>query len=75
MPSQEFLKREFIHYISDTIGLLGGSDEIIHLIRNAEEKPFTPHLIDEIRKYNCIQIEYTKSRLAILNTTTFRTKN
>jgi hypothetical protein len=65
--SQEYLKREFIHYISDTIALLGGSSEIVQKIRECEEKPLTASLVDEIRKFNCLQIDNVKTRLFLCN--------
>lgn len=67
--SQELLKREFMHFISDTLALLGGGDDLVNKIRQCEEKPFTPQLIDEVKGYNMKQIDRLKSRLALLNTT------
>jgi hypothetical protein len=68
-PSQEYLKREFIHHISDTIALLGGGEGIVQKIRQVEEKPLTPQVIEEIRNFNNDRVEETKTRLVLCNTT------
>jgi hypothetical protein len=71
--SQEFLKREFIHFLSNTLSLMGCGEEFVQQIRQVEEKPFTPEIIDEIRKFNSEQINKVKERLALCYTTTVKT--
>lgn len=68
--SQEYLKREFMHFISDTLALLGGGEEIVDQIRKCEEKPITPELIEKIKGFNMKHIDQVKTRLALLNTIT-----
>ena len=68
--SQEYLKREFIHHISDTLALLGGGEDLVDKVRQVEEKPLTAEIIEEIRKYNFDRITEVKTRLVLLNTTT-----
>ena len=46
--SQEYLKREFIHHISDTLALLGGGEDLVDKVRQVEEKPLTAEIIEEI---------------------------
>jgi hypothetical protein len=67
-PSQEFLKREFVHFISDSVALLGGAKEIVMAIRDCEEKPLTENLIDLVRGYNQILVDSVKLRLDLMNT-------
>ena len=67
--TQEFLKREFIHLLSDTLALLGAEKRLVEDIKAAEENPFSPKIIDEIRRYNCEQKERAKDSVALLNTT------
>lgn len=67
-PSQEYLKREFVHYMSDVVALLGAGEEFVAKVRQVEEKPFTPEIIDEIRKFVMSRIDEVKTRLVLLNT-------
>ena len=67
--SQEFLKREFIHLLSDTLALLGAEKRLVEDIKTIEEKPFSPRIIDEIRKYNRDQKDKANEVAALLNTT------
>ena len=67
--SQEFLKREFIHLLSDTLALLGAEKRLIEDIKATEENPFSLKIIDEIRKYNREQKHRTNDAAALLNTT------
>ena len=67
--SQEFLRREFIHLLSDTLALLGAEKRLIEDIKAAEENPFSPKIIDEIRQYNCEQKIRAKDSAALLNIT------
>jgi len=67
--SQEFLKREFIHLLSDTLALLGAKEKLVEDIRAIEENPFSRQIIEEIRKYNREQKVKTKESAALLNTT------
>ena len=67
--SQEFLKREFIHLLSDTLALLGAEKRLVEDIKAVEENPFSPKLIDEIRTYNRVQKDRAKHSVALLNTT------
>ena len=67
--SQEFLKREFIHLLSDTLALLGAEKRLVEDIKAVEEDPFSPKIIDEIRRYNREQKEKAKDYAALFNTT------
>jgi len=66
--SQEFLKREFIHLLSDTLALLGAEKRLVEDIK-ASENPFSLKIIEEIRKFNREQKNRTKDAAALLNTT------
>ena len=67
--SQEFLKREFIHLLSDTLALLGAEKRLVEDIKATEENPFSLKIIEEIRRYNREQKNKTKDAAALLNTT------
>ena len=67
--SQEFLKREFIKLLTDTLALLGAEKRLVDDIKSIEENPFSPKIIDEIRRYNREQKEKAKDSIALLNTT------
>jgi hypothetical protein len=67
--SQEFLKREFIHLLSDTLTLLGAEKRLIEDIKATEENPFSLKIIEEIRRYNREQKHKTRETAALLNTT------
>jgi hypothetical protein len=68
-PSQEFLKREFIHLLSDTLALLGAEKRLVEDIKAMKETPFSRTIIDNIRKYNREQSNKAKDAAALLNTT------
>jgi hypothetical protein len=67
--SQEFLKREFIHLLSDTLALLGAKRQLVEDIKAIEENPISLNIIEEIKKYNREQKNKTKDAAALLNTT------
>ena len=67
--SQEFLKREFIKLVSDTLALLGAEKRLIEDIKATEDNPFSPKIIEEIRRYNHEQENKAKHSIALLNTT------
>ena len=67
--SQEFLKREFIHLLSDTLALLGAEKRLVEDIKAFEENPFSLKIIEEIKKYNREQKDKTEDAAALLNTT------
>jgi hypothetical protein len=67
--SQEFLKREFIHLLGDTLALLGAEKRLIDDIKAIEEDPFSPKIIEEIRRFNREQNNKTKDAAALLNLT------
>ena len=67
--SQEFLKREFVHLLSDTLSLLGAEKRLVEDIKSIEENPFSNKVIDRIREYNRKQKDKTKDSAALLNTT------
>lgn len=67
--SQEFLKREFIHLLSDTLALLGAEKRLVDDIKNIEENPISTKLIEKIRRYNREQEDKAKDVAALLNTT------
>jgi hypothetical protein len=68
--SQEYLKREFMHAISDTLALLGAPAELVKKIQDVEEKPFNPEIIADIKSYNYDQLMMVKTRLALCHTYT-----
>ena len=67
--SQEFLKREFVHLLSDTLALLGAEKRLVEDIKSIEENPFSNKVIDRIREYNRKQKDKAKDSVALLNTT------
>jgi hypothetical protein len=67
--SQEFLKREFIHLLSDTLALLGAEKRLVDDIKTVEENPISSKIIDKIRRYNREQEDKAKDVAALLNTT------
>ena len=67
--SQDFLKKEFIHLLSDTLALLGAKKQLVEDIKAIEENPFSFKVIEEIRKYNREQKNRIKDDEALLNTT------
>jgi hypothetical protein len=67
--SQDNLKKEFIKLVSDTLALLGAEKRLVEDIKATEDNPFSPKIIDEIRKYNREQKEKAKHTAALLNTT------
>jgi hypothetical protein len=67
--SQEFLKREFIHLLSDTLALLGAKEKLVEDIRAIEKNPFSFKVIEEIRRYNREQKNKINDEAALLNTT------
>lgn len=67
--SQEFLKREFIKLLSDTLALLGAERRLIEDIKASKDNPFSPQIIDEIKRYNSEQKDKANHTVALLNTT------
>jgi hexokinase len=67
--SQDLLKREFIHLLSDTLALLGAEKRLVEDIKAMEETPFSLSMIDKIRKYNREQSDKIEATAALLNTT------
>jgi hypothetical protein len=67
--SQEFLKKEFVHLLSDTLALLGAEKRLVEDIKSIEEIPFSNKVIDRIREYNRKQKDKAKDSVALLNTT------
>ena len=67
--SQEFLKKEFVHLLSDTLALLGAEKRLVEDIKSIEENPFSNKVIDRIREYNRKQKDKAKDSVALLNTT------
>ena len=67
--SQDILKREFIHTLSDTLALLGAEKRLVEDIKAMEESPFSPSIIDRIRRYNREQSDKSQAIAALLNTT------
>lgn len=67
--SPEFLKREFIQLLSDTLALLGAEKRLIEDLKASEENPFSLNIIEKIRRYNREQKDKTKEAAALLNTT------
>ena len=67
--SQEFLKREFIHLLSDTLALLGAEKRIVEDVKAVEKNPISLKIIEEIRRYNREQKDKANDAVALLNTT------
>ena len=67
--SQDILKKEFIKLVSDTLALLGAEKRLVEDIKATEDDPFSPKIIDEIRRYNREQENKAKHTVALLNTT------
>ena len=67
--SQEFLRREFIHLLSDTLALLGAEKRLVEDLKAAEENPFSPKILDELRQYNYEQEIRARDSAALLNIT------
>lgn len=67
--SQEFLKREFIQLLTDTLALLGAEKRLVEDIKAIEENPFSIKIIEEIRRYNREQKNKATDAAALLNTT------
>ena len=67
--SQEFLKREFIQLLTDTLALLGAEKRLVEDIKAIEENPFSIKVIEEIRRYNREQKNKAIDAAALLNTT------
>ena len=67
--SQEFLKREFIKLVSDTLALLGAEKRFIEDIKASKDGPFSSEIIDEIKRYNSEQKDKANHVVALLNTT------
>jgi len=72
--SQEYLKREFVHHLSDTLALLGAGEDFVSKVRQVEEKPLTAEIIDEIRNFNNAHVDEVKTRLFLCNKTSVTTK-
>lgn len=72
MPSQEYLKREFLHNLSDTLSLLGADEDLVRKVQAIEEMPFTSEIVEEIRSFNYDQIGKVKTRLALCHTISVR---
>lgn len=67
--SQEYLKREFVQLLSDTLALLGAEKRLVEDIKASEENPFSLKIIDKIRRYNREQKDKAKDSAALLNIT------
>jgi hypothetical protein len=74
-PSQEFLKREFMHSLSDTLALLGADEDLVEKIQSIKEKPFTSKIIEELKSFNYDQLVKVKTRLGLCHTYTVRRDN
>lgn len=61
-PSQELLKREFMHILVNVFACIGATSEFIEVIKQVEEKPFTQRSIDEARRYGIELYEGLKDR-------------
>lgn len=70
--SQELLKREIMHFLGDTLALLGAEESFVRIFKRYEELPLTEELIDQIKRFNCEHIDKVKTRLALLNTITIQ---
>lgn len=66
--SQEFLKRELMHFLGDTIALLGAEESFVKRVKEFEEKPFTSQFVDEVRNYTAKLSDQVKNRLSLCNT-------
>jgi len=72
--SQEYLKREFMHYISDTLALLGAEPEFVKKIQAFEEMPLTEDLIKDLKNYNVDQVDKVKTRLVLCHSAGVKVK-
>ncbi len=63
--SQEYLKREFMHNLSDTLALLGADEGLVRKIQAIEERPFTSEIIEELRSFNYDQLNAVRTRLTL----------
>jgi hypothetical protein len=66
--SQEFLKREFVHQVSNLIALLGADEQLVRKFHEIEEKPFTADIIQELMRYNSAEVDRVKTRLSLQHT-------
>jgi len=64
MPSQELLKREFVHHLTDTFALMGAGEDMVNKIRQVEEKPLNAEIVDEIRKFLLVVVPFILLRFA-----------
>jgi hexokinase len=67
--TQENLKREFVHLLSDTLALLGAESRLVEELKASEENPFSLKVIDKIRRYNREQKDKAQAAAALLNIT------
>ena len=67
--SPEFLKREFIQLLGDTLDLLGAEKRLVEEIKASEENPFSIKIIEKIRRYNRDQENKARDAAALLNIT------
>ena len=63
------MKREFIKLVTETLVLLGAEKRLVENIKASEDNPFSPEVIDDLKKYNGEQKDKTKHSTALLNTT------
>ena len=61
-PSQEYLKREFMHTLVNIFACIGATAEFIEVIKQIEEKPFTKESIEKANRYAIELYESLKDR-------------
>jgi len=61
--SEEQLKKEFVHCLTNTLLLLGGDNDLVALLRETEEKPITPDIINTIRCFNTQVLDGLRLRI------------
>lgn len=74
-PSQELLKREFMHALVNVFACLGATPEFIDVIKQVEEKPFTSQSIIQVNNYAMEVWEGLKDRLNRVYTYSVKTQN
>lgn len=74
-PSQELLKREFMHALVNVFACLGATPGFIDVIKQVEEKPFTAQSLAQVNNYAMEVWEGLKGRLNRCYTYTVKTDN
>lgn len=68
MPSQELLKREMMHALSNVLAVLGAKSEFVINFKIMEELPITEEFVKAINDYAYDEWEKVKTRLWLCHT-------